>query len=225
MNVVIQCAARKRSDAGHMRGRDGTPVMFVADPAHAPRAGDLVYARPDDLADDGRTWRDWLLEYNCLPGSNPLSLLPAFELYRNSAYERLVAKFGIEKVFILSAGWGLIPATFLTPVYDITFSQNADGYKRRRKSQAYRDLALLSANSQEDVVFLGGKDYLPLFTALTNNAKGRRVAFYNSMKRPEAPGCTLQRYVTTTRTNWHYGCAQDLIDGRVGMPGQHLKPR
>ena len=71
--------------AGHMRRRerDGTPVMFVADPAHAPRAGDLVYARPDDLADDGRIWRDWLLEYNRLPGSNPLKLLPAFELYEN----------------------------------------------------------------------------------------------------------------------------------------------
>ena len=62
MNVVIQCAASKRSNAGHMRRRDGTPVMFVADPAHAPRSSDLVYARPDDLGDDGRTWRDALLE-------------------------------------------------------------------------------------------------------------------------------------------------------------------
>ena len=51
------------------------------------------------------------------------------------------------------------------------------------------------------------------------SAKGRRVAFYNSMNRPEAPGCTLQRYVTTTRTNWHYECAQALMDGRLGLPG------
>ncbi len=70
MNVVIQCAASKRSNAGHMRRRDGTPVMFVADQAHAPRASDLVYARPDDLGDHGRTWRAALLGYNRSPGSN-----------------------------------------------------------------------------------------------------------------------------------------------------------
>jgi len=103
MNVVIQCAASKRSNAGYMRRRDGTRVMFVADPARAPRAGDLAYARPDDLTDDGRTWRDGVLEYNRSPGGNPLKLLPALELYENPAYGRLVAKFGIDKLFILSA--------------------------------------------------------------------------------------------------------------------------
>lgn len=219
MNVVIQCAASKRSNAGHMRRRDGTPVMFVADPAHAPYASDRVYARPDDLGDDGRTWRDGLLEYNRSPGSNPFKLLPAFELYENPAYGRLAAKFGIDKLFILSAGWGLIPAAFLTPAYDITFSQNAEDCKRRRKSNTYQDFSLFPADSDDAVVFLGGKDYLPLFATLTHGAKGRRVAFYNSMNRPEAPGCTLQRYVTTTRTNWHYECAQALMDGRLGLPG------
>jgi hypothetical protein len=218
MNLVIQCAARKRSNAGHMRLRDGTPVVFVADPAHAPCAGDLVYARPDDLAEDGRTWRDGLLEYNRSPGSNALKLLPAFELYKGHAYARLTAKFGIDKLFILSAGWGLIPAAFLTPAYDITFRQSAEDYKRRGKSNTYRDLSLFPADSDEDVVFLGGKDYLPLFAALTHGANGRRVVFYNSMNPPEVPGCTLQRYETTTRTNWHYECAQALMDGRLGLP-------
>jgi len=218
MNVVIQCAASKRSNAGHMRRRDGTPVMFVADPNHAPRAGELAYARPDDLTDDGRSWRDWLLDYNRSPASNPLNLLPAFELYENAVYGRLVAKFGIDKLFILSAGWGLIPATFLTPAYDITFNQSADDYKRRRKSMPYRDISLFPADSDGALVFLGGKDYLPLFVALTHAAKGRRFVFYNSINRPEAPACTLQRYVTTTRTNWHYECAQALIGDRLALP-------
>ena len=218
MNVVIQCAAGKRSNAGYMRRRDGMPVLFVAFPGHAPRTVDLVYARPDDLADDGRTWRNGLLDYNRSPGSNPLKLLPAFALYENPAYGRLATKFGVDKLFILSAGWGLIPAAFLTPAYDITFSQSADAYKRRRKSSAYRDLSLFPADSDETLVFLGGKDYLPLFAALTRDAKGQRVVFYNSMNRPEAPGCTLQRYVTTTRTNWHYECAQALMDGRIDLP-------
>jgi hypothetical protein len=219
MNVVIQCAASKRSNAGHMRRRDGTPVMFVADPAHAPRASDLVYARPDDFGDDGRTWRDALLEYNRSPGSNPLRLLPAFALYGNPTYGRLAAKFGIDKLFILSAGWGLIPAAFLTPAYDITFSQNAEDFKRRRKSNTYQDFSLFPADLDEALVFLGGNGYLPLFATLTHGAKGRRVAFYNSMNLPEAPGCTLQRYLTKTRTNWHYECAQALMDDRLGLPG------
>jgi hypothetical protein len=220
MNVVIQCASSKRSYAGHLRRRDGTPVAFVADPAHAPGAGDQFYARPDDLADDGRTWRDLLLDYNRSPGRNPLNLLPASELYAKPAYGRLIAKFGIDKLFILSAGWGLIPATFLTPAYDITFSQGAENYKRRRKSDAYRDLCLFPADSDEPLVFLGGKDYLPLFAMLTGGAKGRRIVFYNSMHPPpEASGCTPQRYWTKTQTNWHYECAEALIDGRVASPG------
>lgn len=48
MKVVIQCVAGKRNDAGHLRRCDGTPVMFVADPAHAPSAGGVADARPDD---------------------------------------------------------------------------------------------------------------------------------------------------------------------------------
>ncbi len=31
------------------------------------------------------------------------------------------------------------------------------------------------------------------------------------------PGYTLKRYLTTTRTNWHYGCANAFIDGEVGI--------
>ena len=59
--------------------------------------------------------------------------LACLRLYKNSAYEYLVNQLGEDKVFILSAGWGLIPAPFLTPDYDITFSGNAEAYKRRRK--------------------------------------------------------------------------------------------
>jgi hypothetical protein len=56
-----------------------------------------------------------------------------------------VKQFGIENTFILSAGWGLIDATFLTPAYDITFSAKADNFVRRRKRDAFYDLCLLPA--------------------------------------------------------------------------------
>jgi hypothetical protein len=220
MNVVIQCAAGKRSNAGHMRRSDGTPVMFVADPGGAPQVSGVAFARPDDIAEDGRSWRDHLLDYNRSPGINPLNLLPAFELYENPAYTRLAARFGVDRLFILSAGWGLIPAKFLTPAYDITFSQSADSYKRRRKSDVYRDFRHFPSDSPDVMVFLGGKDYVPLFSSLTAGAKARRVVFFNSTTATEAPGCTVQRYATTTRTNWHYECAQALIDGRIAVAGR-----
>ncbi|MBL8386534.1 MAG: hypothetical protein JNM90_25845 [Burkholderiales bacterium] len=218
MNVVIQCAASKRVDAGCMRTDVGRPVVFVANPLAAPTSDVLEYARPDDVARDGRTWRELLLEYNKAPGSNPLKLLPSVDLYENPVYRRLATKFGLDKLFILSAGWGLIPASFLTPAYDITFSQSADSYKRRRKNDAYGDLRLLPLESPLTTVFLGGKDYLPLFCRLTHGAKARRIVFFNAKTPPDAPGCNLRRFETTTRTNWHYECAQALIEDRLPLP-------
>ena len=92
---------------------------------------------------------------------NPFGLLPALDLYENPAYGRLAAEFGIDSTYILSAGWDLIAGSFLTPDYDITFSQSADGYKRRRPCDLYRDLCMLSLDTWEPIYFFGGKDYVP----------------------------------------------------------------
>jgi len=213
--VVIQCAASKRVDAGHLRTADGTPVLFVANPELAPHSSSLMYACPDDPSPDGRSWRHNLLRYNEAPGNNPLGLLPAYELYANVMYRRLVARFGIANTFILSAGWGLIGASFLTPAYDITFSASAEDYKRRKKSAHYHDLQMLPEDCREDVVFVGGKDYLPLFCSLTSAMRCQRTVFYNSSSLPDAPGCSLKRFATTTRTNWHYECANELLQGNL----------
>ena len=143
MIVVIQCAASKRPDAGHLVAASGKRVDFVAHPQIAPRDPDRVYARPDDRRQDGISWRQHLLKYNDDPGGNPLRLYPAYQLYDNRAYGRLVDRFGLRNVYILSAGWGLIRADFLTPSYDITFSPSADAYKRRRKTDRYDDFRML----------------------------------------------------------------------------------
>ena len=147
MIVVIQCAAQKRTEAGFLRTKDGKKVLFVANPAGAPYSSELIWARPDDLSDTGVSWREMLLRYNRSPGSNPLRLLPAGQLYANPTYKQLAKRFGSEKTYILSAGWGLLGASFLTPNYDITFSVSAEPYKRRRKGDLYRDLRMLPANS------------------------------------------------------------------------------
>ena len=123
MVFVIQCAGRKRDYAGTFRDGNGSPVMFVANPKQMPQDATYVYAHPDGLSDSGITWRERLLRYNREPATNPLGLLPAWELYQNAVYSRLVEAYGVERVYILSAGWGLIAADFLTPDYNITFSQ------------------------------------------------------------------------------------------------------
>ena len=213
MTVVIQCAASKRPHAGSLRTADGRRVLFVADPAAAPPDPDATYARPDDTADDGRTWREHLVAYN-EAGINPYGLLRAFELYENPAYRQLVGQLGTENVYILSAGWGLIRADFLTPLYDITFSsavKKSAPWKYRRRTDAYRDLSQIPETSSDEVFFLGGKDYVPLFSALTAGVAGERTILYNSDTPPYAPGCNLKRFHTAARTNWHYEAARWLL--------------
>jgi hypothetical protein len=215
--VVIQCAASKNPGAGHLKTATGKPVLFVADPRTAPATHAHVYARPDEPYDGGISWRQMLLKYNEHPDDNRFGLYLAYRLYENQTYRRLVERFGLRNVYILSAGWGLIGADFLTPRYDITFSRTAEGYKRRKKRDRYEDFRMLPDDA-DDIVFLGGKDYVPLFCALTNSVWGRKTVFYNSQQPPEALGCRLERFETTTRTNWHYECATALLDGILRIP-------
>lgn len=213
MKIVIQCAAGKDPAAGMMKTSDGTPVLFVADPARAPVRTDVVYARPDDLTEDGFRWRDHVSAYNSNPGTNPLGLLPAWRLYRHPAYGSLFNRYGAKSVYILSAGWGLIRSDFLTPAYDITFSAQADPFKRRGKRDAYDDLNMLEGRQSEPVAFFGGKDYLPLFCRLTEDYAGPRIAAFNSASEPQAHGVRFVRYHTRTRTNWHYEAVSAFLDG------------
>ena len=130
MIVVIQCASGKDTNAGYLSTRNGQPVKFVANPKLAPKDR-FLYKHPDEVSDQGIPWREVLEHYNKDLHGNPNGLLPAWRLYKPSIYQRLVDRFGVDNVFILSAGWGLINADFLTPYYDITFStaRNVDTYK------------------------------------------------------------------------------------------------
>ena len=216
MIVIIQCAAGKATNAGHLVTADGKPVTFVAHPEIAPENGSRVYARPDDEAGEGKSWRDVLRAYNRQPSDNPLGVLPAYRLYQNPVYERLVRTLGIASVYILSAGWGLIRSDFLTPYYDITFSPSArgtDAYKRRRKGDRYNDYCMLPEGTEDETLFFGGKDYIPLFCALTRGIRGIRKVFHSSRQAPEAPSCVHVKFETSTRTNWHYECVNALLDG------------
>ena len=223
MIVVIQCAGSKH-DGGSFKTRDGRKVLFVADPAIAPPSQDLFYARPDDLADNGTTWREKLLEYNRTPDRNPLGLLPASALYKDPVYARLVERFGSDRTYILSAGWGLIGASFLTPFYDITFGavKPPDRYKRRKKGDFYRDFRMLSDDVDDTVVVFASDRYMLLFSDLTSRFTGRRVVFYSTANPPQVTGCSLEKFRGTRSTNWQYDCANALLDRSIEIPGAKI---
>lgn len=215
--VVIQCAGRKQTNAGHLKSSDGRKVLFVANPDEAPKDAPYAYAHPDAADASGESWREKLLQYNGDPTVNPLGLLPAWQLYENPAYELLYEKCGQDNLYILSAGWGLIPADFLTPTYDITFSSSAEKYQRRYKQDHYDDFRKLADDTAKPVVFFGGKDYVGLFCELTSQVQGPRCVLYNANNAPKASGCKTRKFHTNIRTNWHYEAARAFAEGRLDL--------
>ncbi len=99
MKIVIQCAGSKNTQLPRsgFHTSDGRLVKFVADPKSAPSSDhQYAYAKPDDLSDGQHTWRERILDYNKEAKSNPLSLLPAYRLYKNKVYERLALCVNID---------------------------------------------------------------------------------------------------------------------------------
>jgi hypothetical protein len=143
--------------------------------------------------------------------------MEAYKLYEPNVYDALAVYAGVSNLFILSAGWGLIRADFLLPYYDITFSKQADAYKVRRPLDRYADFCQLPEVGLERIFFLGGKDYLPLFGALTDRYRCEKVIFYNSRSAPSRAGWRPRRFETSTRTNWHYECARSLVAGQLEL--------
>ena len=222
MKVVISCAGSKAKNAGYMKTKteDERCVQFVGNPAKVvSREPGFCYARPDDEAREGETWRGKLVTYNkSCKDENPFGLLPAYKLYaprnpHSDVYSKLVRVFGEDNVFILSAGWGLIKASFLTPNYDITFSGSADAYKRRRECDQYCDFNHLESAIDEDLLFFGGQGYLPLFCDRTWHYQGRRIVYYNSLKKPNSNDVKLVHYKPTENPyTWVYECATKVIE-------------
>jgi hypothetical protein len=79
----------------------------------------------------------------------------------------------------------------------------------------YADFNMLSWETEDDIFFIGGKDYLPLFCKLTAGVRGKRTVFYNSANTPPVQGCKLMHFHTTTRTNWHYECATAMLESAI----------
>lgn len=217
MKIVIQCAGNK-SVGGYWKNTIGEDVLFVSRPDLVPHFKGR-YAHPDSIDGEktNKTWCMQIMEYNTSAHNNPCRLYKAFELYQNTAYADLVSKFGIDNIYVLSAGWGLLRSDFLTPNYDITFQAQAKTYQRRKKHDSFHDLCQMTVREDEHIVYLGGKDYLPMFVRLTKNIKCKKTIIYNSKNTPNYYGYEVLRYETKIRTNWHYTCAQEIIAGTFSV--------
>jgi len=214
MKVVIQCAGRKQPHAGSLRTRTGQRVKFVAHPEQAPSSTEWLYAHPDGPSDvPAQTWRQQLVAYNANPHDNPLGLLEAYRLYRNSLYQELVDAFGLTNVFVLSAAWGLVRADYLLPYYDLTFAQTqpGDSYKRRMmRWDKYDDFSQLSNEEDGPLVYFGGNNYLPLFKKVTGHVHCEKVIFFAAANPPSDAQWRTVRFERNFY-NWHYACARDFI--------------
>jgi len=240
MKIIIAWSSRKRlicagvgsklKYTGSFEAKDNdTKIMkFVACPKcfeddlyihKKPEDDFCIHKRPDDMSDDGRTWRRRLRDYNenyKNTGENPDNLLPACELYsiyKKSAYKELVAEFGIENVFILSAGWGLIRADYLTPIYDITVSNEGKPHSKIEIEDALERVPNMLPDDEEDIIFLGGQNYQELFSKLVSGYKGKKTIFYSSKKLPPVPsgsGFELKFYEPEKDGIWYYECAEKI---------------
>lgn len=77
-------------------------------------------------------------------------------------------------------------------------------------------------NPNEKIVFFGGADYLKLFYSLTKDLSNEKIIFYNKKNiysglpfLKNESSFKLIKYETTTRTNWHYGCAKDFLENKI----------
>lgn len=74
---------------------------------------------------------------------------------------------------------------------------------------------MVDRESDEPLVFFGGKSYFPLFCTLTDHCRCRRVAYHHLNVPPRWEGVEVRRYEADTPRNWHYGAVRALIDGSL----------
>ena len=144
--------------------------------------------------------------------------MPAWALYKHRRYGELKQKYGEENLYILSAGWGLVRADYRLPYYDITFSSQAEAYKKRKMAEQYNDEMKIPRDTTRPIIFFGSMGYIDLFCALTKNIKAPRHIWFNTDKSPPQKGCALHDYGKHNhKTNWHYACAQDFMMGTIDI--------
>lgn len=209
--VVIICASDK-NDGGDLI-YNGQKIKFYAQ----SNIANTEFLPDDYMPDTKTTWRDFV-NANQNPNSIPMM---AYQLYKRDEYRQLFKRFG-NLFYILSAGWGLVRADYRLPKYDITFSNNADLIKKRNYNLPpnYLDFNHLdNLNDNEDIIYIGGKDYLPLFYELTQNLQNRKIIYYyGNITNSQYDNYIYRKYFPNNQNNqrkWHYELAEKIANGII----------
>jgi len=222
--IIFPCSKGKKEKYWENKGQK---VEFVANPNpdNCAKSQGFLHCHPDDInTDTGKTWRQELQDYNeyCQrTNKNPFGLYKACELYepkRNKQiYNQLYQNFK-SRLFILSAGWGLVRADYLLPHYDITLKENVAICNRRTKQRKFDDFNHLAQNIQQDdiVLFPILNDYIDLFHELTKRLTQKKFVFAQD-KPPEIDAWQTEAYIfkkyDRKHTSWQYKWAEDAING------------
>lgn len=196
--------------------------MFVANSAMCKSNASVAYCSTGQhIEPNGMTWQEKLEQYN-KQEENSDRLKKAGELYKPRIYLKLVEHFGLENVFILSAGWGLVRADFYLPSYDITFLQSAETCKKRiygkdnDKFANFNHLYEIKDSLINEVLyFFGGIQYLNMYYDVTSQLPCQKIIYYKSerldLDNNRVKGYRYTKYITPRVQNWHYSCAEDFI--------------
>jgi len=210
---VVMICAKDKAESFFTKYPDD---KFVNQPLN-----NLLKHHPDDNnVGENMTWREYL-ESN----QKDRNLLSAYQLYIKPEYMMLHIAFS-ESFYILSAGWGLVNSEYKLPKYDITFKTKAPIINKRAKNlfaqPIYHDFNhLVNFEGDEDIVFLGSPDYIPLFIHLTQNLKNRKIIYKrkgipNNVNYQLPNNSFVYRYYNTARrTTWYYNVANDLCNGII----------
>lgn len=220
MKIVITCSGQKNGEALFYNGNSIDFVSHVDEVDNNTEG--VLYFHPDDLIpNDSKTWRDLIEEENSSNQYN-LNLLSAYQLYAPNIYNSLFEEYE-DKLYIFSAGWGIIQAKYKLPKYDITFSQKNDipkSAKRKKNDIRFKDFNQLQ-NDAETILFIAGKDYLLPFCELTKNLNSVKIIVFTSsdvlQNNPylENSGFIFYHYKTDTESNWYYEFAKKLIKKEI----------
>ena len=217
--VVMICAKEKKGNSKIIHENFNHPITFLAQPN-----GVNTFLPDGYIPNLNMTWRDYVTNnqnHNIIP-------FKSYQLYIHGVYQNLFTVFG-DRLFILSAGWGLVKAEFRLPNYDITFSKdekvplNSKRSTNMNKSPIYNDFKKLKVKKDDDIIFIGVPNYLNLFYELTRDFQNRKIIYYfgkgSKLKRysPKKEFDYIQYEPKNPNNNrtWHYELAQKYADGEI----------
>ena len=206
--VVMICAASKEKSSSLIFNNQ--EISFQA----SSNRVNNIYLPDDKISITGsETWRDFI--------TNNQQQIPfkAYELYRRDEYRQLYDSYR-DSFYILSAGWGLVNSEFRLPRYDITFLNKNQETFRNNKVNNYEDFNQLILKPHDEIIFIGTEKYLPLFFNLTDKIINKKIIYWRAMGtilNYPLPNETFEyrKYVTNTRTLWHYELAKKNASGEI----------